>query len=267
MTGLKCSRRGPRQRTRKYYDRSRSGWRDQRTRLFAASQAPFRFSGRRPFAVDGVDERRGELLACAGPGDVRDLARAHADYNTPQTTVTGNMHGMSAAFLCGESGLDGLLVPASASIGSDGKTFGSGRSTRWKSNWCSSAESQSPNMRAIDELGISVLIRKVIERVRAKNGVLHSSCDVIFSIPASRPASAPRCPAERPIARRISPWNCCTIRIWCTRSMGRTQPVPRRSRQDRADRGRAGRQPVRAANHRSADAEQCGIAGQRPRLG
>src|SRR4029453_4936253 len=45
---------------------------------------------------------------------------AHADYNTPQTTETGNMHGMSAAFLCGEGGLDGLLgnYPR-ASIGPD----------------------------------------------------------------------------------------------------------------------------------------------------
>src|SRR6202000_1693303 len=34
---------------------------------------------------------------------------AHADYNTPATTITGNMHGMSAAFLCGEPGLDHLL--------------------------------------------------------------------------------------------------------------------------------------------------------------
>src|SRR6185437_2509619 len=34
---------------------------------------------------------------------------AHADYNTPATTITGNLHGMSAAFLCGEPGLDGLL--------------------------------------------------------------------------------------------------------------------------------------------------------------
>jgi len=34
---------------------------------------------------------------------------AHADYNTPATTISGNMHGMSAAFLCGEPGLDGLL--------------------------------------------------------------------------------------------------------------------------------------------------------------
>jgi arginase len=34
---------------------------------------------------------------------------AHADYNTPETTVSANMHGMAAAFLCGEGGLDGLL--------------------------------------------------------------------------------------------------------------------------------------------------------------
>src|SRR3984957_13563780 len=31
---------------------------------------------------------------------------AHAGYNTPAATITGNMHGMSAAFLCGEEGLD-----------------------------------------------------------------------------------------------------------------------------------------------------------------
>ena len=45
---------------------------------------------------------------------------AHADYNTPQTTETGNKHGMSAAFLCGEGGLDGLLGNhPRASIGPD----------------------------------------------------------------------------------------------------------------------------------------------------
>src|SRR6201996_8160399 len=34
---------------------------------------------------------------------------AHADYNTPETTLTANLHGMAASFLCGEGGLDGLL--------------------------------------------------------------------------------------------------------------------------------------------------------------
>src|ERR1700733_9605364 len=45
---------------------------------------------------------------------------AHTDYNPPATTITGNMHGMSAAFLCGEPGLDGLLGgEPRASIGPD----------------------------------------------------------------------------------------------------------------------------------------------------
>ena len=45
---------------------------------------------------------------------------AHADYNTPDTTITGNMHGMSAAFLAGEPGLDGLLGDEPrASVGPD----------------------------------------------------------------------------------------------------------------------------------------------------
>ena len=35
---------------------------------------------------------------------------AHADFNTPATSPSGNMHGMSAAALCGEPGLDGIFV-------------------------------------------------------------------------------------------------------------------------------------------------------------
>ena len=43
------------------------------------------------------------------------------------------------------------------------------------------------DMRAIDEFGVGVLIRKVIERVRAQNGVLHVSFDVDFLDPAVAP--------------------------------------------------------------------------------
>lgn len=57
-------------------------------------------------------------------------------------------------------------------------------------------------MRQIDEFGVAVLIRRVIERVKASDGVLHVSFDVDFLDPASRLASAPRCRAEPPTARR-----------------------------------------------------------------
>ena len=43
------------------------------------------------------------------------------------------------------------------------------------------------DMRAIDEFGVGVLIRRVIERVKAANGVLHVSFDVDFLDPAVAP--------------------------------------------------------------------------------
>src|SRR5580692_8627921 len=69
---------------------------------------------------------------------------AHADYNTPATTITGNMHGMSAAFLCGEDGLDGLLGRAPRSIPHCWNCSAPDRSTHSKETWCSFAASASP---------------------------------------------------------------------------------------------------------------------------
>jgi arginase len=114
---------------------------------------------------------------------------AHADYNTPDTTVTGNMHGMSAAFLCGEPGLDGLLggLPR-ASIGPDQlDLFGVRSIDPLEKKLVRDRRVAVADMRAIDEFGVGVLIRRVIERVRAKNGVLHVSFDVDFLDPSVAP--------------------------------------------------------------------------------
>src|SRR6201996_1679351 len=114
---------------------------------------------------------------------------AHADYNTPQTTETGNMHGMSAAFLCGEGGLDGLLGGAPrASIGPDQlDLFGIRSIDPEEKKLVFDRRVAIADMRAIDEFGVGVLIRKVIERVRARNGVLHVSFDVDFLDPGVAP--------------------------------------------------------------------------------
>jgi arginase len=114
---------------------------------------------------------------------------AHADYNTPDTTVTGNMHGMSAAFLCGEPGLDGLLggLPR-ASIGPDQlDLFGVRSIDPLEKKLVRDRRVAVADMRAIDEFGVGVLIRRVIERVRAMNGVLHVSFDVDFLDPSVAP--------------------------------------------------------------------------------
>jgi arginase len=43
------------------------------------------------------------------------------------------------------------------------------------------------DMRQIDEFGVGVLIRRVIDKVRARNGVLHVSFDVDFLDPGVAP--------------------------------------------------------------------------------
>jgi arginase len=114
---------------------------------------------------------------------------AHADYNTPATTETGNMHGMSSAFLCGEPGLDGLLGShARISISPDQlDLFGIRSIDPLEKDLVRDRRISVADMRAIDEFGVGVLIRRVIERVRARNGVLHVSFDVDFLDPAVAP--------------------------------------------------------------------------------
>jgi arginase len=114
---------------------------------------------------------------------------AHADYNTPGTTITGNMHGMSAAFLCGEPGLDDLLgAEPRASITPDQlDLFGIRSIDPLEKKLVRERRVAVVDMRAIDEFGVGVLIRKVIERVKARNGVLHVSFDVDFLDPGVAP--------------------------------------------------------------------------------
>jgi arginase len=114
---------------------------------------------------------------------------AHADYNTPATTITGNMHGMSGAFLCGEPGLDHLLrdeprasIP-SAQLG----LFGLRSVDRLEKELLGRRDVWIADMRRIDEFGVAVLMRQFIERVRAQDGVLHVSLDVDFLDPVATP--------------------------------------------------------------------------------
>ena len=114
---------------------------------------------------------------------------AHADYNTPATTLSGNMHGMSAAFLCGEPGLDGLLGDEPrASIDPDRlELFGVRSIDRLEQDLLRDRRVSVADMRQIDEFGVSVLMRRVIDKVKARNGVLHVSFDVDFLDPSLAP--------------------------------------------------------------------------------
>jgi len=114
---------------------------------------------------------------------------AHADYNTPATTLSANMHGMSAAFLCAEPGLDGLLGDdLRASINPDRlELFGIRSLDKAETALLRDRGISIADMRAIDEFGVGVLIRRVIDKVRSCNGVLHVSFDVDFLDPGLAP--------------------------------------------------------------------------------
>jgi arginase len=114
---------------------------------------------------------------------------AHADYNTPATTLSGNMHGMSAAFLCGEPGLDGLLgEEPRAPIDPDRlELFGVRSIDKLEKELLRDRRISVADMRQIDEFGVSVLIRRVIDKVKATDGVLHVSFDVDFLDPSLAP--------------------------------------------------------------------------------
>ena len=114
---------------------------------------------------------------------------AHADYNTPATTLTANMHGMAAAFLCGEAGLDTLLGDEPrASIGADRlELFGTRSIDRLERDLLRERRVSVADMREIDEFGVGVLMRRFIEKVQARNGVLHVSFDLDFLDPGVAP--------------------------------------------------------------------------------
>lgn len=114
---------------------------------------------------------------------------AHADYNTPATTITGNMHGMSAAFLCGEPGLDGLLgkEPRASIDSGQLELFGTRSIDKLEKDLLRDRRVSIADMRQIDQFGVGVLIRRVIDRVKASHGVLHLSFDVDFLDPSVAP--------------------------------------------------------------------------------
>ena len=114
---------------------------------------------------------------------------AHADYNTPATTLTANMHGMAAAFLCGEEGLDGLLGgEPRVSITPDRlKLFGTRSIDKLEKELLRERCVSVADMRKIDEFGVGVPMRGFIEKVRARDGVIHVSFDVDFLDPDVAP--------------------------------------------------------------------------------
>ena len=93
---------------------------------------------------------------------------AHADYNTPETTPSGNLHGMALAFLAGEPSARGRSSASGRSIRCRAATSTSSAPAR---SIPASGRGWSPtgidcvDMRPIDERGVSALLAERIARL------------------------------------------------------------------------------------------------------
>lgn len=114
---------------------------------------------------------------------------AHADFNTPATSPSGNMHGMPVAFFCGEDGFDGVLGDEPRALVDPGNVHMLGiRSIDQDERDLVVARGVNVvDMRRIDEFGMSALIRRILAEVEDADGVLHVSLDVDFLDPAIGP--------------------------------------------------------------------------------
>ncbi len=113
---------------------------------------------------------------------------AHTDFNTPETTTSGNLHGCPVAYVTGQTGFDafpGVPVP----IPEENVCMMGLRSVDAPER---AALDGLPvdlhDMRAIDEHGIAAPLRAFLARVAEAGGALHVSFDVDFLDPSIAPA-------------------------------------------------------------------------------
>lgn len=134
----------------------------------------------------------GIARACQEQG--RELAvlwiDAHADFNTPETTPSRNMHGMPVSFLTGDARLRPLLGPEQSLVPlapSSIQVFGARSIDTVERRRIREFGLGCTDMRAIDENGVAVLMRQLIEGWQARDVHLHVSLDVDVMDPALAP--------------------------------------------------------------------------------
>lgn len=114
---------------------------------------------------------------------------AHADYNTPATSPSGNLHGMSVACLTGEPALHGLL-PGSAAptiAHRDVHLLGLRSIDKDEREALAADGLNCIDMRMIDEFGVAALLRQVLGGLDPATTHLHVSFDLDLIDPVLAP--------------------------------------------------------------------------------
>jgi arginase len=113
---------------------------------------------------------------------------AHSDFNSPETSPSGNIHGMPVAFFCGEAEFAEIL-PANRPFVDPRNVYQVGiRSVDPHERLEIRRHGVNVfDMRSIDEQGVAAILRDILTTVANANGLLHVSFDVDFLDPDVAP--------------------------------------------------------------------------------
>ena len=153
-----------------------------------AGAVPIAAGGDHSLSLGSID---GVMRACARRGRPVFVLwlDAHADFNTPATSPSGNVHGMPLAALCGEAGFPPLfaepapppLPPTSVHL------FGLRSVDSGERALVAARQVGVTDMRTIDEFGVVAPLRRVLDRVATTGAHLHVSLDIDFLDPSIAP--------------------------------------------------------------------------------
>ena len=113
---------------------------------------------------------------------------AHSDFNTLETTTSGNLHGTPLAYATGQSGFDGFPALPAVVPPSNTCIIGLRSVDLPERELMADTGVRGYDMRAIDESGVAALLKPFLADVAKAGGALHVSLDVDFIDPAYAPA-------------------------------------------------------------------------------
>ncbi|WP_210528325.1 arginase [Rubellimicrobium arenae] len=113
---------------------------------------------------------------------------AHSDFHTLASTETGNLHGVSVAYLAGRDGFSMFPAMPAPIPGKNICMIGLRSVDPAERAALAETETHLADMRHIDEVGIRTPLADFLARVDAANGLLHVSLDVDFLDPGIAPA-------------------------------------------------------------------------------
>lgn len=112
---------------------------------------------------------------------------AHSDYHTPETTLSGNLHGTPVAYVTGRPGFGGFPELTAPVPQENVCMIGLRSVDAGERAALAQTAIRRHDMREIDETGIGAPLAAFLETVATAGGALHVSLDVDFLDPAIAP--------------------------------------------------------------------------------